>query len=125
MEIADLNSIFGLFGVVILSVYYKIRELVENNPITVLTIIGTIIGITSALIVYHSIKACFKYSKRKEDKIIDDDFSMNYVDPESLVPSKDGKKNRKSIKRDTRKESIISMTAGSDFSFDRFASTRV
>ena len=125
MEIADLNSIFGLFGVVILSVYYKIRELVENNPITVLTIIGTIIGITSALIVYHSIKTCFKYSKRKEDKITDDESSMNYVDPESLVPRKSSKNNRKSIKRDTRKESIISMTAGSDFSFDRFASTRV
>jgi len=125
MIIADLKSIFWLFEIVILIVYYKIREFVENNIFTVLIILGTIIGITSVLIVYHSIKTCCKCSKRKREKNIDDDFSMNYVDPESLVPRKSGKNNRKSIKRDTRNESIIFMTTGSDFSFDKFASTRL
>ena len=118
MEIADLNSIFGLFGVVILTVYYKIREFVEKNLFAAIIILGLIAGLILTL--FLTIKKCTKHFTSKKDKVSKtkgDDIRMKDIIREELVRRIRSKKKKKgnASKRDTGKECVQWTAVDADY----------
>ena len=109
MEVADLNSIFGLFGVVTLTVYYKIKEFVEKNLFTIMIILGLLAGLILTL--FLTIKKCTKYFTRKKDKrskTKGNDISMKDINREDLVHNKrSNKKKKKMLPKGTQERKAL------------------